>query len=238
MFCALPFIRYRYRTTTMSNKIEWCIAELRNDFKWWVKKVSNDAHIDIDYSSIIDPRQFEHIIELVAPLQDYGFRNDLLESAFLKFRIMAEMANNQIKLEFTTSKVLASEEPLFLLPNIIADNEGPYAEFIDHIIRIRVKLLNDLIDFKVPVNNDEIEEAIRERYQEKYMEGNNIHVFDEIVDILEYTPAGYDVVDKEDFSDDGNSDEEEEQYLDENEDFAQDDNQWENELNKLEILEQ
>ena len=224
--------------TTMSEKIEWCVAKLRSDFKWWVEKVSNDTHVDADYSGIIDPRQFEHIIELVAPLQDYGFRNDLLESAFLKFRIVAELANNQIKLEFTTSKALTSEEPLFLLPNVIADNEGPYAEFIDHIIRVRVKLLNDLIDFKVPVNNDEIEEAMREKYQEKYIEGNNVHVFDEIVDILEYTPAGYDIVDKEDFSGNNDNDDEEERYLDDGESYAAEDGQWDSDLDKLEILEQ
>jgi hypothetical protein len=223
----------------MSDKVEWCIAKLKNDYKWWLEKVSNDTHIDVDYRGIIDPRQFEHLIELTTPLFEYGLRSETVEGAFLKFRIVAELPNNQIKLEFTPTKKLSSEDPLFLLPNVIADNEGPYAEFIDHIIRFRVKVLNDSVDFKVPINVEEIEETLRERYQEKYMEGNNIHVFDEIVDILEYTPDGYDIVHKGDFDKD-EEDLENEDYMVEDSTFEADEGgNWDNEeLQKLEVIDQ
>ncbi|MDR2200873.1 MAG: hypothetical protein LBN94_02065 [Puniceicoccales bacterium] len=217
----------------MSEKIEWCTVKLNDNGKWWLEKISNDVSIDTDYAGIIDPRQFEHIIELVSPLGEYGFRNDLMEDAFLKFRILSELPNNQVKLEFTATKVLSSEEPLFLLPNILTDNEGPYAEFIDHIIRLRVKLLNELIDFKVPMNMEEIEESMREKYQEKYIEGNTVHVFDEIVDILEYTPAGYDIVKHGEFEEEH---ENREEYLIEDETFEADETDWDDEeLQKLEI---
>lgn len=220
----------------MSDKIEWCIACLKNDYKWWVEKLSNDAHIDGDYAGIIDPHQFEHLIELTSPLQNYGLRNDLIENAFLKFRIVAALSNNEIKLEFTNSKVFDAEEPLFLFPNGAADNEGPYMELIDHLIRLRVKLLNDLIDFKVPLDSEEIEEAIKEKYQEKYVEGNNVHVFDEMVDILEYTPEGYDLGDKGEYTD-TDEPEFEEDFLDDKEEFNDEDGAWNEELQKLEVLE-
>ncbi|MDR1906771.1 MAG: hypothetical protein LBQ03_00935 [Puniceicoccales bacterium] len=222
----------------MSDKIEWCIARLKNDYKWWLEKVSNDMHIDADYAGIIDPRQFEHLIELTSPLFDYGLRNEIMEGAFLKFRILAELPNNQVKLEFTPTKTHSSEEPLFLLPNSVADNDGPYAEFIDHIIRLRVKLLNDSIDFKVPINTEEIEEIIREKYQERYVEGGNIHVFDEIVDILEYTPDGYDIVRKNEF-DEEIGEVENEGYIEDEGFEAEEVGDWDNEeLQKLEILDQ
>jgi hypothetical protein len=220
----------------MSEKIEWCIIKLRNDCKWWVEKMSNDMNIDADYAGIIDPRQFEHIIELASSLAEYGLRNEMIENAFLKFSILAELPGNQVKIMFTATKALSSEEPLFLLPNIMGDNEGPYVEFIDHIIRLRIKLLNDLIDFKVPIDGEEIEESMREKYQEKYVEGNNVHIFDEIVDILEYTPAGCDVTKRGEFEEEEEN--EEETYLGESENFEVDEIEWDDEeLQKLEVVE-
>ncbi|MDR1303507.1 MAG: hypothetical protein LBJ81_02705 [Puniceicoccales bacterium] len=220
----------------MSDRIEWCIVKLRDDYKWWVEKMSNDVNVDADYAGIIDPRQFEHIIELASPLTEYGLRNEIIENAFLKFRIQSELSGNQAKINFTTAKALSSEEPLFLLPNIIGDNEGPYVEFIDHIIRLRIKLLNDLIDFKVAINAEEIEESMREKYQEKYIDGNNVHIFDEVVDILEYTPSGYDVTKRGEFEEEEEN--EEETYLGESENFEVDEIEWDDEeLQKLEVVE-
>jgi hypothetical protein len=222
----------------MSDKIEWCIAKLKNDYKWWLEKTSNDMHIDSDYAGIIDPRQFEYLIELTLPLFDYGLRNEFLDGAFLKFRIQAELPDNRVKLEFTSTKTNASDELLFLLPNNAADNEGPYTEFIDHLIRLRVKLLNDSIDLKVPINTEEIEETLRERYQERYIEGNNVHVFDEIVDILEYTPEGYDIVQKGEF-DERIDKEESEDYMEDEGFEVEEGGDWDNEeLQKLEIIDQ
>jgi hypothetical protein len=221
----------------MSDKIEWCIIKLKDDRKWWVEKISNDISIDADYAGVVDPRQFEHLIELASPLAEYGLRNEIIENAFLKFRILSELPGNQVKIGFTATKVLSSEEPLFLLPNIIGDNEGPYVEFVDHIIRLRVKLLNDLIDFKIPINGEEIEESMREKYQEKYIEGNNIHIFDEVVDILEYTPPGYDVTQRGEFEEEEESNEE--AYLRESENFEVDEIDWDDEeLQKLEVVDQ
>jgi hypothetical protein len=223
----------------MFDKIEWCVVKLMNDYRWWLEKTSNGTHADTDYMGVIDPRQFDHLIELTSPLFDYGLRNDIVEGAFLKLRIAAELSDNRVKLEFTPTKTHSSEEPLFLLPNIIADNEGPYAEFITHIIHLRVKLLSDSIDSKVPINTEEIEEMLRERYQEKYIEGNNIHVFDEIVDILEYTPNGYDVARKGEFDENG-EDLGQGDYMAEDGRFETDEGgEWDNdELQKLEILDQ
>ncbi|MDR2806744.1 MAG: hypothetical protein LBB11_01135 [Puniceicoccales bacterium] len=221
----------------MSEKIEWCIAQLKDDYKWWLEKVGGDININVnaDETGIIDPHQFEHIIELASSLIEYGLRNEIIENAFLKFRILSELPNNQVKLELTTTKIFPAEEPLFLLPNIVADNEGPYAEFIDHIVRMRVKLLNDLLDFKVPMNTEELEESIYEKYHEKYIEGSNIHVFDEIADILEYIPAGYDINKKGEF--DEETEPNEEPYNAEEEAFEADKIEWDDEeLQKLEIV--
>lgn len=220
----------------MSDKIEWCIAKLGQDYKWWVEKMSNDGHIDSDCMGIVDPKQFEYIMELVSPLMEYGLREEILERAFLKFRIASEVSDNEVKLTFVNEKALTSEEPLFLYPNVVSDNEGPYAEFIDQIVHSRVRLLNDAIDFKVPMNTEEIEDAMKVIYQEKYIEGNVVHVFDEIVEILEYTPAGYDIDRKDDFENDDESDVD---FDIDDEGFDSDTEDWKDEkLHKLEVADQ
>lgn len=222
----------------MTDKIEWCIVKLGEDLKWWIAKLSNDTH-DINDMSIIDPKQFDYIKELLSPLQEYGLRKDILEKAFLKFRINSIIANSQVKLEFVTEKALDSEEPLFLLPNVGPDNEGPYSEFIDHIIALRIKLLNDTIDFKSPMKEEEIEESMREIYQEKFISGNVMHAFDEIIDVLEYAPAGYDIAQQNEYDDESVHAEDEliginDEHLD-NEEIEE----WEDtNLQKLDMIEQ
>ncbi|MDR1458273.1 MAG: hypothetical protein LBI37_01975 [Puniceicoccales bacterium] len=179
----------------VSNKdnLEWCVVRLGNDFNWWVDKVSSDIQWDVDCLSIIDPKQFDHIIDLIAPLKPYGFRDDILENAFYKFRIEDVINDDKVKLTRVDVKVLESLERLFCLPNVISESEGPYAEFVDHIVLMRVKLLNDLLEFKRPIDPQELEESIRDVQNERYVAGSAVHLFDEIGFILDYIPAGYDL---------------------------------------------
>ncbi|MDR0351283.1 MAG: hypothetical protein LBH49_01390 [Puniceicoccales bacterium] len=188
----------------VSNKdsLEWCVARLGDDFNWWVDKVSSDIQWDVDCLSIIDPKQFDHIVDLIGPLKPYGFRDDILENAFYKFRIEDAMPGNRVKLARADVKALESVERLFCLPNVISESEGPYAEFVDHIILMRVKLLNDLLEFKRPIDPQELEESIRDVQNERYVVGSAVHLFDEIGFILDYIPAGYDL------DDDGSGDDE------------------------------
>ncbi|MDR2735452.1 MAG: hypothetical protein LBB20_01235 [Puniceicoccales bacterium] len=179
----------------VSNKdnLEWCVVRLGDDFNWWVDKISSDIQWDVDCLSIIDPKQFDYIVDLVAPLKAYGFREDILDNAFYKFRIEDVINDNKVKLARVDAKALESVEKLFFLPNVISENEGPYAEFVDHIILMRVKLLNDLLEFNRPIDPQELEESIRDVQNERYMAGSATHLFDEIVFILDYIPAGYDL---------------------------------------------
>jgi hypothetical protein len=222
----------------MFQKIEWCILKLRDDYKWWVEKISHDLSPDAESGGIIDPRQFEYMIELMSPLMDYGLHDEIIENAFLKYRIVSELPDNRIKVEHTATKVMTSGEPLFLMPHIVADNDGPYGEFIHSIIRSRMKLLNESNDFKGPIDVEEIEESIREKTREQYAEGNVTHVFDEIVDILEYTPAGYDVAKKGEYEGEEEEEVDELAYVVEDEDVEADEINWNNEeLKNLEIIE-
>ncbi|MGE9296150.1 MAG: hypothetical protein ACQKBV_07695, partial [Puniceicoccales bacterium] len=101
-----------------------------------------------------------------------------------------------------------SDDLLFALPDVIDEEKGPYADCIDHLTAMRVKLLNDLIEFEQKFTIEELEDDLREEQNADFMEGRAIHCFRELLDILEFVPDGYEL-DGDDDSD-GEDDIEEE----------------------------
>lgn len=186
--------------------LDWCVVRLGEDHNWWVDEISDDVHWDVDHLSIIDPRQIDYIIELTEPLKDYGFDPDVVDRAFIPFRIEKDAGNGRIRLLRVKGSLLDSEDKLFGLPDIVDEENGPYADFLDHVTRCRVKMLNDVKDFEEKLTVDEVEEEIREEQNNLFMEGRSIHLFTEIAAILDYVPAGWD--DDEEASDKKKTEEE------------------------------
>lgn len=172
-------------------QLEWCIVRLGDDHNWWVDEVSDAVHWDVDGLSIIDPRQVNHIIELIEPLREYGFDPDVFERAFIAFRIAKDLGKGRVRLARTNEPLLESDEKLFALPDIIDEENGPYADLLDHLTRLRVKLLNELFDFEEKLTVDEVEDQIREAENNDFIEGKAVHLFTEITAILDFMPAGY-----------------------------------------------
>jgi hypothetical protein len=158
---------------------------------WWIHEISDPVHWDVDGLGIIDPRQFQHIIDLLEPLSDYGLRNELVDDAFYSFGIDKVEKDKTVLLKRVKDSILESEEPLFALPDVLDEEKGPYADLLDHVSRLRVKMLNDLIDFSQNLTLDELEEEIRQLQGEDFLEGRAVHFFSELNTILEYVPAGY-----------------------------------------------
>jgi hypothetical protein len=176
-----------------SSYLKWCIASPREDSTWWVKETSDPAHWDVDSLSVLDPKQIQHILDLMDPLREYNLQPELFELAFYPLTIQKELPDGSIHLEASQENITESEEPLFALPDLLDEDKSPYADFLNHITKLRIKLLNELIDFEQPLTLDEVEEALRERQNNDFMEGNNTHIFHEICDILEYIPYGYEL---------------------------------------------
>jgi len=174
-----------------SPKLEWCIVRLGEDHNWWVDEVSDPVHWDVDGLSIIDPRQVDHIIELIDPLREYGFDQDVFERAFIPFRIAKDLGKGKVRLARIKQPLLESEEKLFALPDVIDEENGPYADFLDHITRLRVKMLNEILDLEEKLTVDEVEDQIREAQNSDFIEGKAVHLFSEITAILDYTPEGH-----------------------------------------------
>jgi hypothetical protein len=178
-------------------QLEWCIVRLGEDHNWWVDEVSDPVHWDVDALSIIDPRQVDHLIEAIEPLREYGFDPDIFERAFIAFRITKDLGKGRVRLQRTKEPLLESDEKLFALPDIIDEENGPYADLLDHLTRLRVKLLNDLFDFEEKLTVDEVEDQIREAQNNDFIEGKSVHLFTELTAILDFVPAGYGDEDEE-----------------------------------------
>ena len=180
-----------------SPQLEWCIVRLGEDHNWWVDETSDPVHWDVDGLSIIDPRQVDHIIELIEPLREYGFDSDRFERAFIPFRITKDLGKGKVRLARTKQPLLESEEKLFALPDVIDEENGPYADFLDHITRLRVKLLNEQLDLEEKLTVDEVEDQLREAQNNDFIEGKAVHLFQEITAILDFMPAGHGEDDEE-----------------------------------------
>ncbi len=202
-----------------SPKLSWCKVRLGKDLNWWVFETSDNVNWDIDGLSIMDPRQAAHIFETLESLRPYGLDESVVEKAFLPFAIDSRIGKDGIKLVRSDESIFdAEEQQLFLLPDTIDDERSPYAEFLDHITKLQVKMLNDTFHFEQDVEIEDLEEQIREKYSNDYMEGRAIHVFLEMLDILEYVPAGYSLDDDDEIK----KTPQEENY-DEIEDIAEED---------------
>ena len=174
-----------------TSTLEWCIVRLGDDHNWWVNETSDPVRWDVDGLSIIDPRQLSHLIELVDPLRDYGFDQDVMERAFILFRIEKDLGGGKVRLKRTKESLFESEEKLFVLPDVLDEENGPYADLLDLLTRCRVKMLNDLFDFESKLTVDEVEDELREAQNSHFIEGRAVHSFDEITAILDFMPAGY-----------------------------------------------
>ena len=196
-----------------SPKLTRCKIRLGKDLNWWVTETNDKINWDIDGLSVIDPRQAAHLLDTLDGLREYGLDDSLVEKAFIPFAIESKTADNDVKIVRTDDSVFdADEQQLFLLPDILDDERSAYAEFLDHITKLQVKMLNDTFHFEKDVAIEDLEEEIRENYSNDYMEGRAIHVFHEVMDILEYVPEGYSL-----------DDDDEEEDKDEEDNYEEDD---------------
>ena len=204
-----------------TSTLDWAVVRLGDDHNWWVAETSDPVRWDVDGLSIVDPRQLQHLIELVDSLRDYGFDQDIFEGAFILFRIDKDLGSGKVRVKRVKESLFESEEKLFCLPDILDEENGPYADLLDHLTRCRVKMLNDLFNFESKLSVDEVEDEIREDQNSNFIQGKAVHTFGELTSILDYMPAGYDADEEapaKDVEDEGDDDlpeldEEEEQKL-------------------------
>ena len=184
-----------------THQLDWCIVRLSKDLNWWLDETSDNVHWDVDGLSIIDPRQIGHILELLEPLHDYGFDPDIFDRAFMSFGIDKDLGKEQVRLARVNDSLIKAEDKLFGLPNVMDEETGPYADFLDHIVNLRVKMINDMYEFEQALSIDEVEDELREEQNNRVIEGTAVHIYNEIVAILDYVPSGWETDEDDETSD-------------------------------------
>jgi hypothetical protein len=185
-------------------KAEWCIVRLDSDANWWVVETNWLPPTPGEENlSILDPNQVEHMFDLLEPMRGYGLQADVVERAFLRFAIDKDLGEGHIRLIAFDGGFDVDEEKLFALPAVSNDSGGGYAEFLEHIGAIRVKMLNATERFSQKLTLDELEDAISGMNDAA---ADGAHIFHEILAILEYHPLRLAASENADEGDDGDGD--------------------------------
>ena len=139
-----------------SPSLDWCIVRCDEDNKWWVDSISDEENWDIENLGIIDPKQFIHMNELLDSMTEFGLQSQMVDEAFFTFEISEEVPGKKVKLERVRDSLLKAEDMLFALPDVLDEEKGPYADFMNHVTQVRVAMLNDLIEFAEPYTIEEL----------------------------------------------------------------------------------
>ncbi len=182
-----------------TSKLLWCTIRFNKEKgTWWVKENSDPKHYEPDGLGILDPFQFPWVLDMMDPLREYGLSNEILEAAFVPFQVHSVEKDETVRLARVAEHILDSEEQLFALPNVKDGDKGSYADFLEHIMRLRVKLINDTIKLEQKLTVEDVDEQLSELRNQALIEGRDIHPFEEITDILEFVPQGHEVPGEED----------------------------------------
>ena len=192
--------------------LEWCVVRLSEDENWWIDEISDKENWDVDNLGIIDPKQFLHINELLDSMSEFGLDSQLVDDAFFTFEIKEEVKGGKIKLVRVRDSLLKADDMLFALPDVLDEEKGPYADFLNHVSQIRVTMLNELIEFAEPYTQEEMEEVLSEKQNNDFLEGRRSHFSDELISILEFVPDGFAI--DSDLEGDDKEEKEEEDYSD------------------------
>ena len=179
-----------------TSKLLWCTIRFKEkEGSWWVKENSDPKHYEPDGLGILDPFQFPWVLDMMDPLREYGLSNEILEEAFVPIQPQEidKDKDQTVRLIRVAEHILDSEEPLFALPNVKDGDKGAYADFLEHIMRLRVKLINDTIKLEQKLTVEDVDEQLSELRNQAMIEGRDIHPFEEITDILEFVPLGHEV---------------------------------------------
>ena len=185
-------------------KFAWCIAHLGSEGNWWIKEVSEDRNWDFEIPSLLSPEQVKQVLkQSKTELEPYGISADDWNEAFYRFRVDKHLNDGCVRLVRTVERLKIEEsqkaseeskaEPLFALPNEVEEDCHPYMDFLDKLIKARVALLNEHINFVQKLSADEVKEMLDDVHRSFYFEGASLHVFREISDILNYVPSGFEI---------------------------------------------
>ncbi len=178
--------------TDKPTPLRWITVRLGEDFNWWLQDTSAELSADTHSRGVLDPRQVAHLIEALDEYRPYGFRSQLLTEAFQLFTLESEISEGVLRLAATDADLFEEGSQPFALPLIADEGEGAYYSLLDAISAARIRKINATHAFARECTEDEMQEELSALDSDRYLADESIHAFDEINEILEWSPAEWD----------------------------------------------
>lgn len=171
----------------------WLVARLGDDGNWWIAESSEEIYWGGGMRGLLDPQQVAQVAEALNEYQPYGFRRHLLDDAFHYFQLESEIDEGQVRLSAVHLEDFgASSEQIFTLPIIENEERGAYYDFLDAISLARIRKLNSTHHYARDCSDLDMSEELEALDRDRYFASETIHCFDEIMEILQWSPAEWD----------------------------------------------
>jgi hypothetical protein len=165
-------------------------VRLGEDFNWWLAPTPDDVPGEESPDhGVLDPRQVRHVLDALEQHRPFGADPNLFGESFRFYAIQAELGEGVVQLEVADAD---GDGDLFALPVIDDENDGPYFDFLDALSAARIRRLNATHEYAHGCTVEEMQEELDALDSDRYFSDERIHAFDEINEILEWSPAEWD----------------------------------------------
>jgi hypothetical protein len=170
----------------------WIVVRLGEDSNWWLDQMSAAFQPGGERRGVLDPRQISHLLEMLGEYRPYGLRKQQLADAFQLFTFESEIAEGCLRLTAADESIFSTTTEMFALPLIEEEGQGPYYDFLDALSAARIRRLNATHHYVQECTELEMYEELNALDTDRYYSSETIHIFDEINEILEWSPADWD----------------------------------------------
>ena len=171
----------------------WIIARLGDDMYWWVAESSEDIFWGEGGRGLLDPRQVAYLFEALNEYQPHGLGRHLWDGAFQFFQLESELDDERVRLAAVAADDSAvGGEQLFALPLIEDEETGAYYDLLDSISAAHIRKLNATHHYARDCTEFDMREELDALDRDRYFSSENIHCFDQINEILQWSPAEWD----------------------------------------------
>jgi len=162
---------------------QWIVVRLGDDLNWWLDQTSDDIQPARDSRGVLD--------------RAFGLHQKHIDNAFHLFALESEVADGALRLAPAGETLLTAGPDMFAVPNITGEDEGPYYTFLEAVSAARIRRLNATHRYTQPCTEFEMHEELDAIDSDRYFGNESIHTFDEINEMLEWSPAEWDASDSE-----------------------------------------
>lgn len=167
----------------------WIIVRLDEDMNWWLDETSEEICWGAEARSILDPRQVSHLVGALDQYHPHGLRPDQFAAAFQVYAAESELSDGRLKLTRADENIFDTGAQLFALPLVGQEDAGGYSDFLDALSAARVRLLNKTHHYARDCTELDMQEELEAIDRDRFFNAETMHVFDEINEILEWSPA-------------------------------------------------